>query len=113
VTGGDQATSLAATYAATGHGERTRLAGGRPIVLRFEHNAWPAVTGFLVQAERTGVRACAADPGWEFMLTSQFICTPAELADGAGFRLYVPGPVPRGARVVFRLRRAIVTSGGK
>jgi len=89
------------------------LAGGRPIVLRFDHNAWPAVTGFLVQAERTGVRACAADPSWEFMLTSQFICTPAELTDGADFRLYVPGPVPHGAHVVFRLRRAIVTSGGK
>jgi hypothetical protein len=85
------------------------LAHGRPIVLRLQHNAWPSMTGLLVQAERTGVTACVADPGWEFMVTSQFICTPAELADGAKFGLYLPGQAPRGAHVVFRLRRSIVT----
>ncbi|HTZ26373.1 MAG TPA: hypothetical protein VMC83_20435 [Streptosporangiaceae bacterium] len=85
------------------------LADGRPIVLRLQHNAWPSMTGLLVQAERTGVIACVADPGWEFMVTSQFICTPAELADGAKFGLYLPGQAPRGAPVVFRLRRSIVT----
>jgi len=89
------------------------IAGGRPVVLRLAHNAWPAMTGILVQAERTGVRACVADPGWEFMVTSQFICTPAELADGTFFQLYVPGTVPHGMPVVFRLRRAIVTAAGK
>jgi hypothetical protein len=89
------------------------IAGGRPIVLRFSHDAWPAMTGILVQAERTGVRACVADSGWEFMVTSQFICTPAELADGYPFHLYVPGTVPRGVPVVYRLRRALVTSTGK
>jgi hypothetical protein len=89
------------------------LAAGRPIVLQFPHNAWPEVTGFLVQAERTGVTACVADLNWEFMVTSQFICTPAELADGATFHLYVPGTVPRGAPVVVRLGRALVTTGAK
>jgi hypothetical protein len=84
-------------------------ADGRPIVLRLQHNAWPSMTGLLVQAERTGVTACVADPSWEFMVTSQFICTPAELADGAKFSLYVPGQVPRGVPVVFRLPHAIVT----
>ena len=88
------------------------LAGGRPIVLRLTHDAWPAMTGVLVQAERTGVRACVADKGWEFMVTSQFICTPAELADGKKFQLYVPGQVPRGSRVEVRLRRGIVTAAG-
>jgi hypothetical protein len=97
----------------TGVARMAALAGGRPVVLRLAHLAWPAMTGILVQAERTGVRACVADPGWEFMATSQFICTPAELADGVTYHLYVPGPVPRGMPVVFRLRRAIVTSGGK
>ena len=29
------------------------LAAGRTIVLTFPHNAWPTVTGILVQAERT------------------------------------------------------------
>jgi hypothetical protein len=89
------------------------LAAGRPVVLRFTHDAWPAMTGILVQAQRSGVRACVADPNWKFMVTSQFICTPAELADGRAFRLYPPGPVPRGMPVVFYLRRAIVTGTGK
>lgn len=86
------------------------IADGRPIVLlRLQHNAWPSMTGLLVQAERAGVTACVADPYWEFMVTSQFICTPAELAGGAKFGLYLPGQVPRGTQVVFRLRRSIVT----
>jgi hypothetical protein len=89
------------------------LADGRPIVLRFPHDAWPEVTGFLVQAQRSGVTACVADPYWEFMMTSQFICTPAELENGAAFGLYVPGSVPPGTPVVFRLRRALVTSAAK
>jgi hypothetical protein len=88
-------------------------ADGRPLVLRFENGAWPAVTGLLVQAERTGVTACVADPGWAFMMTQQFICTPAELRDGAPFYVYQPGPVPPGITVVYRLRRGIVTAGGK
>jgi hypothetical protein len=87
------------------------LADGRPVVLlRFQHDTWPSVTGLLVQAERAGVTACVADAHWEFMVTSQFICTPAELANGAKFGLYLPGHAPRGTQVVFRLQRSIVTS---
>ena len=88
-------------------------ADGRPLVFRFESGAWPAITGLLVQSERTGVTACVADPSWEFMVTQQFICTPAELRDGASFYVYPPGPVPSGITVVYRLRRGIVTAGGK
>ena len=90
-----------------------RQSDGRPLVLRFSSGAWPAITDLLVQAERTGVTACAADPSWEFMVTQQFICTPAELAGGASFYVYPPGPVPPGITVVYRLRRGIVTAGGK
>ncbi len=90
-----------------------RQAGGRPVVLRFENGAWPAITGLLVQAERTGVTACVADPNWAFMVTQQFICTPAELRAGDHFTVYQPGPVPPGITVVYRLRRGIVTAGGK
>jgi hypothetical protein len=89
------------------------LAGGRPIVIRFPHDAWPEVTGFLVQAQRSGVTACVARTFWEFMITSQFVCTPAELANGADFGLYLPGTVPPGTPVVFQLRRALVTSAAK
>jgi len=98
---------------AAGVARMAALAAGRPIVLRFTHDAWPAMTGVLVQAQRSGVRACVADPNWTFMVTSQFICTPAELADGRAFRLYPPGLVPRGMPVVVQLRRAIVTGTGK
>jgi hypothetical protein len=87
------------------------VAAGRPIVLRFPHDSWASVTGFLVQAERTGVQACVAEPYWRFMLTSQFMCTPAELAHGMNFRIYVPGSVPPGTPVVAAFRIAIVTVG--
>jgi hypothetical protein len=88
-------------------------ADGRPLVFRFESGAWPAITGLLVQAERTGVTACVADPSWAFMMTQQFICTPGELRDGASFYVYPPGPMPSGITVVYRLRRGIVTAGVK
>jgi hypothetical protein len=98
---------------AAGVARMAALAAGRPIVLRLTHDAWPAMTGVLVQAQRSGVRACVADPNWTFMVTSQFICTPAELADGRGFRLYPLGLAPRGVPVLLRLRRALVTSTGR
>jgi hypothetical protein len=89
------------------------LAAGRYAVLSFPHAAWPSVTGILVQAERTGVPACVADPAWEFMMTSQFICTRKEMLGGRRFSVWAPGSVPRGMPVVFRLRRGIVTYGTK
>ena len=54
------------------------LAAGRTVVLTFAHDGWTDVTGLLVQAGRTGVRACVADPHWAFMVTRASICTPAE-----------------------------------
>jgi hypothetical protein len=89
------------------------LAAGRYAVISFAHDAWPALTGILAQAERSGVDACVADPKWAFMMTSQFICTHQELLDGVRFKVWVPGSVPRGMPVVFRLRRGIVTYGTK
>jgi hypothetical protein len=88
-------------------------ADGRPLVFRFDNGGWVAVTGLLVQAERTGVTACVADPGWAFMMTEQFICTPAELRRGDHFNVYQPGTEPPGITVVYRLRRGIVTAGVK
>ena len=87
-----------------------KLAAGRYAVLSVpQHNAWPEVTGILVQAERTGVPACVADPAWEFMMTSQFICTREEILAGRRFSVWIPGSVPSGMPVAFRLRRGIVT----
>jgi hypothetical protein len=84
-------------------------AGGRMIVLRFDQPSWPDITGFLVQAERTGVRACAANPIWTFMMTSQFICTSTEIAAGRVF--WFRPTAPRGSTVIGRLRQAVVTAG--
>ena len=90
------------------------LADGRYAVLAIpQHDAWPAVTGILVQAERAGVPACVAGPAWEFMMTSQFICTRQEAADGLRFSVWTPAGAPRGMPVVYRLRRGIVTNGTK
>ena len=83
--------------------------GGRKIVLRFDQKTWPDVAGFLVLGERTGVRACVVNPIWTFMMTSQFICTSQEIADG---RLYwFRNAAPRGSTVIARLRQAVVTAG--
>jgi hypothetical protein len=89
------------------------LAAGRTIVLTFPHNAWPAVTGILVQAERTGVRACVADRHWRFMLTSQFICAPAQFAGGYRMSVYPTGTQPRGVTPVARFQGAVAAAGGR
>ncbi len=75
---------------------------GRPIVLHLDHPAWPEAVGFLVQAERTGVRACIDNPWYTFIVTSQFICTPAQASAGKAYWFYLP-PVPSGSRVLARL----------
>jgi hypothetical protein len=83
--------------------------GGRMIVLRLDPQFWGDATGFLVQAERTGVRACVANPEYTFIVTSQFICTGRDLADG---RVYWLRPAaPPGSTVLARLRQAVVTAG--
>jgi hypothetical protein len=88
------------------------LAAGRTIVLAFPHNAWPAVTGILVQAERTGVSACVADRHWKFMMTSQFICTPAQLAGGYRMSVYPAGGQPANAAAVARFLGGAVAVAG-
>lgn len=87
--------------------------GGKTIVLRTAQSAWPEMPALLVAAERSGVRACAGDVGWEFMVTSQFVCSPQEVRNGVPYVLRLPGAVPPGSSVVVRLRRAVVTGGAK
>jgi hypothetical protein len=83
--------------------------GGRTILLRLDQETWPDVTGFLVLAERTGVRACVMNPVWTFMMTSQFICTSREIA--AGQLYWFHAVAPHGSTVLARLRQAVVTVG--
>jgi hypothetical protein len=83
-------------------------AAGRIIVLRFDHEDWPDITGILVQAERTGIRACVANPVWTVIMTSQFICTNSDLAVGRVF--WLTPAAPRGSTVIMRLRQGVLTS---
>jgi hypothetical protein len=83
---------------------------GRTLVLNLDHNAWEDLTGFLVQAERTGVRACVNNPRWEFMVTSQFICTPHEAAAGVPYYFHFTG-VPEHGQVITRMYATWVTAG--
>jgi len=91
--------SAVATLAAQAH--------GKMIVLHIQHPAWVPVTGFLVQAERTGVRVCVDDPWYAFLFTSPFICTPAQAATGAGYWFYDPS-APPGAQVLLRFSGVMV-----
>jgi hypothetical protein len=85
-------------------------AGGKTVVIRFNHNAWKDVTGFLVQAERTGVRACVQNPSWTYMMTRQFICTQAQIADGAPFWFNAPA-APRGTAVIATVKNSQIIAG--
>jgi hypothetical protein len=87
-------------------------ADGRIIVIRFNHDAWLDVTGFLVQAERTGVRACVAEPTWTFMMTTQFICTPGQIAGGAPFWFNAP-VAPRDMTVLATLKNSQIIAGSR
>jgi hypothetical protein len=83
--------------------------GGRMIVLRLDPQFWGDATGFLVQAERTGVRACVANPEYTFIVTSQFICTQRDIATGQVY--WLRPTAPPGSTVLARLRQAVVTAG--
>jgi hypothetical protein len=85
-------------------------AHGKTIVIRFNHNAWIDVTGFLVQAERTGVRACVQDPAWTFMMSRQFICTSGQIAAGAPFWFSAP-TAPSGTTVIATLKNSQIIAG--
>jgi hypothetical protein len=85
-------------------------AHGQTIVIRFNHNAWIDVTGFLVQAERTGVPACVPNPTWTYMMTTQFICTPGQIAGGAPFWFNAPS-APSGTAVIATLKNSQIIAG--
>jgi hypothetical protein len=77
-------------------------AGGRTIVLHIDQPAWVETAGFLVQAERSGVKACLHDPWFTFLMTKQFICTPAQTASGQAYWFYTPRGLPPHTQVLLR-----------
>ena len=77
-------------------------APGKTIVLHIDGPAWVETTGFLVQAERSGVKACLDDPWYTFLMTKQFICTPAQTASGQAYWFYTPHGLPPRTPVILR-----------
>ena len=56
---------------------------GRPVrIVRFSHDAWPQVVGFVVAARRDRLRACIDGEEWSFMFTSDYRCAGREDASG-------------------------------
>jgi len=82
------------------------LSHGRTIVIEARGSSWVEIPGFLVQAERTGVRACVYQPGSnEVIITSQFTCTQQDWDAGARYEFLTSTP-PRGATVLTRMGNA-------
>jgi hypothetical protein len=82
---------------------------GKPIIIRLEHDGWAETNAFLLQAERSNVKACVNDPSWAFMVTSQFICTPQEVAQGVPYTFLPVTAAPAGTPVLARLGSTIIT----
>jgi hypothetical protein len=76
-------------------------AQGKPLVLTVTGNAWVEAPGFLVQAERTGVRVCVDQPGMAYLVSSQFICTAQEVRTGVRYE-FLGSAAPAGSTVVLR-----------
>jgi hypothetical protein len=65
---------------------------GRPVrIVRFSHDAWPQVAGFVVVAQREGLRACIDGSEWTFMFTSDYSCASREDASGWQVVVRLPG----------------------
>jgi hypothetical protein len=81
---------------------------GRPVLVDLEPASWPALTGLLVAGARGGQRVCARDPAWRFMVTSEFVCTGRDLAEG---RTVVLGAQPpAGTTVLARLGPSAIST---
>ena len=56
---------------------------GRPVrIVRFSHDAWQQVAGFVVAAQREGLRACIDGGEWTFMFTTDYSCARRDDASG-------------------------------
>jgi len=87
----------------------SRYTGGRPAVMEVKQEAWPAFTALVVRGERTGLRICARDPWWEFMITQRHLCTPEDLVRGRPVRLTPTAPF--GATIIAPVDDSVLTAG--
>jgi hypothetical protein len=72
-------------------GALARATGGRPVLLDTDHDAWPEMDALIVAGHRTGLRICARDPSWRFMVTGEFVCTARDIQTGHAYRLSLDG----------------------
>jgi len=66
-----------------------------------QHDVRAEMLALRQEAERTGPAACVASIGWEFMVTSQFICGTREIRPWGG--LHAPAARPGTARYIHSL----------
>lgn len=87
---------------------------GRPIILHTAPGAQADALGLVLQAERTGVRACLSGPYLQvFFATSEFTCDKRDLATGVSYWMHDrPYAAARGVTVVARLRYSEITTTG-
>lgn len=81
-------------------GRLAQHASGRPVVVDLDRDAWPVLTALIVEGDRTGLRVCARDPAWRFLVTAQFVCTGWDVAEG--WRVWL-GDSPPAATVLGEL----------
>jgi len=66
----------------------TEHSARRPIVIHVgPYGTWSSMTGLLISAERRDVPICLAGSYWEFVVTSEFICSQSEVDHGANYNL--------------------------
>lgn len=73
-------------------GTLSAYAGGRPLVVDLERDAWPVLTALVVEGDRTGQRVCARDSTWRPLVTGEFVCTARDVAEGRPVWLGTPPP---------------------
>jgi hypothetical protein len=86
-----------------------RASADQPLVISFDHAAWPDVVGVVVNADRHHVRACVADPAWKFMFTEDFVCRRSELSRGVRFDFKALGSTQGPAVAI--MSRSVVQPG--
>lgn len=76
-------------------------AHGRPILLETRtDDSWADALALALAASRDGKRACLTQDRWRLRTTTEFMCSPRDMASGARFTLSRVLPAPPGAPIV-------------
>ena len=84
--------------------------GGRPVVLELEHDAWPELDALIIAGARHGLRVCAHDPSWRYMVTADFVCSRSDLETGTTYQLSLRAHARADATLVADLGRSVLTT---